>query len=57
VDPVLALSAREWNALIVGIVSVLLALVILAYPPALRIIVAAWLLLAGLGSILWALSD
>jgi uncharacterized membrane protein HdeD (DUF308 family) len=54
---VLALTAREWNALIVGIVSVLLAIVILAYPPALRIIVAAWLLVAGIAAILWALTD
>jgi uncharacterized membrane protein HdeD (DUF308 family) len=56
-DPVLALTTREWNTLIVGIVSVVLAIVILVFPPALRIIVAAWLLIAGIGSILWALTD
>lgn len=52
-----ALTTREWNVLIAGIVAVVLGLVILAYEPALRVIVALWLFVSGAASIIWALTD
>ncbi|HWC27588.1 MAG TPA: hypothetical protein VG474_13450 [Solirubrobacteraceae bacterium] len=54
---VAALSGRELNALVAGIISLVLGFVILAYPPALRIIVALWLFVSGTAAILWALAD
>jgi hypothetical protein len=54
---VAALSSRETNALVFGIVSLVLGLVILAYPPALRILVALWLFVSGAAAIIWALAD
>jgi uncharacterized membrane protein HdeD (DUF308 family) len=53
---VAALTARESNALVFGIVSLGLGIVILAYPPALRIIVALWLFVSGAAAIIWALA-
>ncbi len=53
---VAALTSRESNALVFGIVSLGLGIVILAYPPALRIIVALWLFLSGTAAIIWALA-
>ncbi len=54
---VAALTSRETNALVFGIVSLGLGVVILAYPPALRILVALWLFVAGAAAIVWALAD
>lgn len=54
---VAALTGRETNALVFGIVSLALGGLILAYPPALRIIVALWLFVSGAAAILWALAD
>ena len=54
---VAALTSRESNALVFGIVSLGLGTVILAYPPALRIIVALWLFVSGAAAIIWALAD
>ena len=53
---VAALTSRESNALVLGIISVGLGIVIVAYPPALRIIVALWLFIWGAAAIIWALA-
>lgn len=53
---VAALTGQEQTTLVAGIISVALGIVILAYPPALRIIVAIWLFISGAAAILWAVS-